>query len=52
MRYCLQIQQLLDYDGDDIKDVCFLTFEVMWMELGGEKRIKLKPGGADVTVMK
>ncbi|KAL7487666.1 hypothetical protein ACHAW6_013398 [Cyclotella cf. meneghiniana] len=46
------LQQLLDYECDDVEDVFCLTFEVTWMELGEEKRIELKPGGADVAVTK
>lgn len=44
------LQQLLDYEGNDVEDVFCLMFEVTWMELGEEKRIELKPGGGDIPV--
>lgn len=44
------LQQLLDYEGDDVEDIFCLVFEVTWMELGEEKRIELKPGGANIPV--
>ena len=46
------LQQLPDYDSDDVEDMVCLAFEATSMELGEEKRIKLKPGGADFTVTK
>mmetsp|Transcript_22215 Transcript_22215/g.33139 ORF Transcript_22215/g.33139 Transcript_22215/m.33139 type:complete len:286 (+) Transcript_22215:103-960(+) len=44
------LQQLLDYDGDDVEDIFCLTFEVMWMEMGNQRKLELKPGGADIPV--
>ncbi|GAX11174.1 ubiquitin-protein ligase E3 A [Fistulifera solaris] len=44
------MQQLLDYDGDDVEDIFCLSFEVSWMDLGEEKKVELKPGGADIPV--
>lgn len=44
------MQQLLDYDGDDVEDIFCLTFEVTWMDLGEERKVELKPGGADIPV--
>jgi ubiquitin-protein ligase E3 A len=46
------LQQLLDYEGDDVEDIFCLVFEVTWMELGEEKRIELKPDGANISVTK
>lgn len=46
------LQQLLEYEGEDVEDIFCLVFEVSWMELGEEKRIELKPGGADIPVTK
>jgi ubiquitin-protein ligase E3 A/E3 ubiquitin-protein ligase HERC4 len=44
------LQQLLDYEGDDVEDVFCLTLEVSWMDLGKEHKIELKPDGADIEV--
>ena len=44
------LQQLLDYPGDDVEDVFCLNFEVAWMELGEEKKLELKPDGANIPV--
>lgn len=44
------LQQLLDYEGDDVEDVFCLTFEVSWMDLGKEHKIELKPDGANIEV--
>ena len=46
------LQQLLDYEGDDVEYVFCLTFEISWMDLGKERKIELKPGGADIEVTK
>mmetsp|Transcript_470 Transcript_470/g.1072 ORF Transcript_470/g.1072 Transcript_470/m.1072 type:complete len:1462 (+) Transcript_470:89-4474(+) len=44
------LQALLDYDGDDVEDVFCLNFEVTWTSLGSEKRMELKPNGANIPV--
>jgi ubiquitin-protein ligase E3 A/E3 ubiquitin-protein ligase HERC4 len=44
------LQQLLDYEGDDVEDIFCLTFDVNWMDLGVEKRRELKPGGSNIPV--
>jgi ubiquitin-protein ligase E3 A len=44
------LQQLLDYEGDDVEEVFCLTFDVNWVDLGQEKRKELKPNGCDVPV--
>ena len=44
------LKQLLDYEGDDVEDVFCLSFEVTWMELGEERRLELKPDGANIAV--
>jgi len=44
------LKQLLDYEGDDVEDVFCLSFEVTWMELGEERRLDLKPDGANISV--
>ena len=44
------LQQLLDYEGDDVEDIFCLTFDVAWMDLGVEKRRELKPNGSNVSV--
>jgi len=44
------LQQLLEYEGDDVEQVFCLNFEVTWMELGEEKRLELKPDGANIPV--
>lgn len=44
------LQQLLDYDGDDVEDVFCLNFQVNWTSLGTERKRDLKPGGADIPV--
>lgn len=46
------LQQLLDYEGDDVEYVFCLTFEISWMDLGKEKKLELKPGGANIEVTK
>lgn len=46
------LQHLLEYEGEDVEDIFCLAFEVSWMELGEEKRLELKPGGADIPVTK
>lgn len=44
------LKQLLDYEGDDVEDIFCLSFEVSWMELGEERRLDLKPDGANIPV--
>jgi len=44
------LQQLLDYEGDDIEDVFCLNFEVGGTDLGQEQKVELKPGGTDISV--
>jgi len=44
------MQQLLDYEGDDVEDIFCLTFSLEWMDLGATKTIELKPGGAEIAV--
>ena len=44
------LQQLLDYEGDDVEDIFCLTYELTWMEFGMTRRHELKPGGADIPV--
>jgi len=46
------LKQLLDYEGDDVEDIFCLSFEVTWMELGEERRLDLKPDGANIPVTK
>eukprot|EP00522_Entomoneis_paludosa_P008036 CAMPEP_0172451340 /NCGR_PEP_ID=MMETSP1065-20121228/9426_1 /TAXON_ID=265537 /ORGANISM="Amphiprora paludosa, Strain CCMP125" /LENGTH=1372 /DNA_ID=CAMNT_0013203291 /DNA_START=50 /DNA_END=4168 /DNA_ORIENTATION=- len=44
------LQQLLNYEGDDVEDIFCLSFEHTWMDLGIERKVELKPGGADIPV--
>lgn len=44
------LQQLLDYQGDDVEDIFCLTFEVTSIDVGEERKVELKPGGADIPV--
>ena len=44
------LKQLLDYEGDDVEDIFCLTFEQTWMEMGEERRLELKPDGANIAV--
>jgi len=44
------LKQLLDYDGDDVEDIFCLTFELAWMEMGEQRRLDLKPDGANIPV--
>lgn len=44
------LKHLLDYEGDDVEDIFCLTFELTWMELGEERRLELKPDGANMPV--
>eukprot|EP00753_Platysulcus_tardus_P019998 PLAT7684.1.p1 GENE.PLAT7684.1~~PLAT7684.1.p1 ORF type:complete len:1089 (+),score=659.90 PLAT7684.1:30-3269(+) len=45
------LQQLLDYEGDDLEDVFCTTFEASYDSAFGERRTEeLLPGGADVYV--
>ena len=44
------LKQLLDYEGDDVEDIFCLTFEQTWMEMGEERKLELKPDGANVAV--
>jgi len=44
------LQDMLDYEKDDVEDVFCLTFEVTWHSLGMERKRQLKPGGANTPV--
>lgn len=44
------LQQLLEYEGDDVEDVFCLNFEVNWMDLGVERKKELKPNGSNIPV--
>jgi HECT-domain (ubiquitin-transferase) len=44
------LQQLLDYQGDDVDDVFCLTFEITWQDLGVTSRVELKENGANIPV--
>lgn len=44
------LQQLLDYEGEDVEDIFCLTFDVNWVDFGESKRRELKPGGASIPV--
>lgn len=44
------LQQLLDYEGDDVEDVFCLTFDVNWVDLGQQKRKELKANGSNISV--
>jgi ubiquitin-protein ligase E3 A len=44
------LQQLLDYEGDDVEDIFCLTFEVIWMDMGEERQVELKPDGSSIAV--
>lgn len=44
------IQQLLDYDGDDVEDVFCLTFQTEHDMFGERVVYDLKPGGEDIPV--
>jgi len=44
------LKQLLDYPGDDVEDIFCLTFEMTWMSIGEERKLELKPDGANIPV--
>jgi hypothetical protein len=44
------LQQLLDYEDEDVECVFCLTFDVTSLDLGKEQKIELKPGGANIPV--
>ncbi len=44
------LQQLLDYERDDVEDIFCLMFEVNWDDLGQEKVKELKPNGSNIPV--
>ena len=44
------LKQLLDYHGDDVEEIFCVTFELTWMEMGEERRLELKPNGANIPV--
>ena len=44
------LKQLLDYDGDDVEELFCLSFEIMWKELGEERRLELKENGSNIAV--
>lgn len=44
------MQALLDYDGDDMKDVFNLTFEISREAFGETRTVPLKPGGDTIYV--
>jgi ubiquitin-protein ligase E3 A len=44
------LQQLLDYQGDDVEEVFSLSFDARWVDLGQEKRKELKPNGSNIPV--
>lgn len=45
------LQQLLDYDGNDVEDIFCLMFEHTQRDaFGNEKPVELKPGGRDIPV--
>ncbi|XP_022919461.1 probable E3 ubiquitin-protein ligase HERC4 isoform X2 [Onthophagus taurus] len=46
------LQQLLDYDGDDVENVFGLTFEISRDVFGEIKNIELKPDGGKINVTK
>jgi ubiquitin-protein ligase E3 A len=44
------LQQLLDYDGDDVEDLFCLNFAIDWMDLGRARTVELRPGGSSIPV--
>lgn len=44
------LQSILDYEGDDLKDIFNLTFEVSREVYGETKTFELKPGGDSIYV--
>ncbi|XP_063237913.1 probable E3 ubiquitin-protein ligase HERC4 [Bacillus rossius redtenbacheri] len=44
------LQDVLDYEGDDLEDVFCLTFQVNREVFGEVRSIPLKPGGGDIPV--
>ncbi len=43
------LKQLLDYQGDDVEDVFYLTFESTWTEMAEKRRVaELKPDGVNI----
>ncbi|CAM9600033.1 unnamed protein product [Choristocarpus tenellus] len=44
------LQQLRDYDEDDVEDVFSLTFQITWDDLGFQRSHDLKEGGGNQPV--
>ncbi|KAK6729562.1 hypothetical protein RB195_006545 [Necator americanus] len=44
------LQELLDYQGDDIEDVFCLNFTISYAAFGSTETFDLKPGGAEISV--
>lgn len=44
------LQQLLDYQENDVEEVFCRNFEVEWEEFGVTRKHELKPGGAEIPV--
>lgn len=44
------LQSILDYEGEDLKDVFYLTFEVSREVYGETRTFELKPGGGSIYV--
>jgi len=44
------LQQLLDYEEDDVEDIFCRTFEVTWDDMGAQRSCELKAGGQDIPV--
>jgi hypothetical protein len=44
------MQELLDYEGEDVEDIFCLNFAVDWMDLGRKRTVELKPGGSSIPV--
>ena len=46
------LKQLLDYQGDDVEDVFYLTFESTWTEMAEKRRVaELKPDGVNIILV-
>jgi alpha-tubulin suppressor-like RCC1 family protein len=44
------LQELLDYEREDVEDVFCLNFAVDWVDLGRKRTVELKPGGLSIPV--
>jgi ubiquitin-protein ligase E3 A len=44
------LQQLLDYDGEDVEDIFCLNFDITWMDLGTKRKRELKSCGSRIAV--